>query len=119
MHVNKFFFLVSGANFVTRKISRSVAKIHLGQQDSFYLGNLDSKRDWGHAKDYVEVGTPVSSEGPRNTKLPFIYPDRLRPRREIGSKPPVILCQRETEIENGQAGEREGEGEWEGLLAGG
>lgn len=42
---------------MTRKISRSVAKIHLGQQESFYLGNLDSKRDWGHAKDYVEVGT--------------------------------------------------------------
>ncbi|KAI1889224.1 hypothetical protein AGOR_G00176910 [Albula goreensis] len=45
-----------GANFVTRKISRSVAKIHLGQLDCFSLGNLDSKRDWGHAKDYVEVG---------------------------------------------------------------
>ncbi|KAG7488340.1 hypothetical protein MATL_G00033950 [Megalops atlanticus] len=44
-----------GANFVTRKISRSVAKIHLGQLDCFSLGNLDSKRDWGHAKDYVEV----------------------------------------------------------------
>lgn len=40
---------------MTRKISRSVAKIHLGQQKSFSLGNLDSKRDWGHAKDYVEV----------------------------------------------------------------
>ncbi|CAN9500745.1 unnamed protein product [Ophioblennius macclurei] len=44
-----------GANFVTRKISRSVAKIHLGQLLSFSLGNLDSKRDWGHAKDYVEA----------------------------------------------------------------
>ncbi|XP_068959704.1 GDP-mannose 4,6 dehydratase isoform X4 [Petaurus breviceps papuanus] len=43
-----------GANFVTRKISRSVAKIHLGQLESFSLGNLDAKRDWGHAKDYVE-----------------------------------------------------------------
>ena len=46
-----------GANFVTRKISRSVAKIHLGQLECFSLGNLDAKRDWGHAKDYVEVGT--------------------------------------------------------------
>lgn len=54
--INHLLF-VSGANFVTRKISRSVAKIHLGQQESFYLGNLDSKRDWGHAKDYVEVST--------------------------------------------------------------
>jgi GDPmannose 4,6-dehydratase len=44
-----------GDNFVTRKITRSVAKIYLGQQDYFELGNMDSKRDWGHAKDYVEV----------------------------------------------------------------
>ncbi|EFB25683.1 hypothetical protein PANDA_011910, partial [Ailuropoda melanoleuca] len=43
-----------GANFVTRKISRSVAKIYLGQLECFSLGNLDAKRDWGHAKDYVE-----------------------------------------------------------------
>ena len=40
---------------MTRKITRSVAKIALGQMESFELGNLDSKRDWGHAKDYVEV----------------------------------------------------------------
>lgn len=40
---------------MTRKISRSVAKIHLGQLEFFSLGNLDSKRDWGHANDYVEV----------------------------------------------------------------
>ncbi|CAL1296220.1 unnamed protein product [Larinioides sclopetarius] len=44
-----------GENFVTRKITRSVAKILLNQQDCFELGNLDSKRDWGHAKDYVEA----------------------------------------------------------------
>nr|CAB3249724.1 GDP-mannose 4,6 dehydratase-like [Phallusia mammillata] len=43
-----------GFNFVTRKITRSVAKIHLGLQEYVTLGNLDSKRDWGHAKDYVE-----------------------------------------------------------------
>ncbi|KAG7268736.1 hypothetical protein CRUP_034570 [Coryphaenoides rupestris] len=43
-----------GANFVTRKITRSVAKIQLGLQDVIKLGNLDAKRDWGHAKDYVE-----------------------------------------------------------------
>uniref|UniRef100_A0AAV2KRL4 GDP-mannose 4,6 dehydratase n=1 Tax=Knipowitschia caucasica TaxID=637954 RepID=A0AAV2KRL4_KNICA len=49
-----------GSNFVTRKISRSVAKIHLGQQESFRLGNLDSKRDWGHAKDYVEESMVVA-----------------------------------------------------------
>lgn len=43
-----------GPTFVTRKITRAVAKIHLGMQNTVYLGNLDSKRDWGHAKDYVE-----------------------------------------------------------------
>ncbi len=43
-----------GETFVTRKITRSVAKIHLGQLNCFELGNLDSLRDWGHAKDYVE-----------------------------------------------------------------
>lgn len=44
-----------GENFVTRKITRSVAKIHWNQLECFELGNLDSKRDWGHAKDYVEA----------------------------------------------------------------
>lgn len=43
-----------GETFVTRKITRAVAAIHLGLQDRLYLGNLDAKRDWGHAKDYVE-----------------------------------------------------------------
>ncbi|MCE7995868.1 MAG: GDP-mannose 4,6-dehydratase [Roseivirga sp.] len=44
-----------GETFVTRKITRSVAQIVLGLKDCIYLGNLDSKRDWGHAKDYVEA----------------------------------------------------------------
>lgn len=44
-----------GETFVTRKITRGVAQIALGQQDKLYLGNLDAKRDWGHAKDYVEA----------------------------------------------------------------
>lgn len=44
-----------GGNFVTRKVTRGVAKIHLGQQDFIALGNIDSKRDWGHARDYVEA----------------------------------------------------------------
>ncbi len=44
-----------GENFVTRKITRMVAKIALGHLECFELGNLDSKRDWGHAKDYVEA----------------------------------------------------------------
>ena len=44
-----------GETFVTRKITRAVSRIVLGLQDKFYLGNLDSKRDWGHAKDYVRM----------------------------------------------------------------
>ena len=45
---------VRGETFVTRKITRAVAAIKLGLQDKLYVGNLDAKRDWGHAKDYVE-----------------------------------------------------------------
>ncbi|KAL6048278.1 GDP-mannose 4,6-dehydratase [Balamuthia mandrillaris] len=44
-----------GPTFVTRKITRAVARIHKGLQETVYLGNLDAKRDWGHAKDYVEA----------------------------------------------------------------
>ncbi len=43
-----------GETFVTRKITRAAAKIHLGMQDKLFLGNVDAQRDWGHAKDYVE-----------------------------------------------------------------
>ena len=43
-----------GETFVTRKITRAVAQISQGQQDCLYLGNLDAKRDWGHARDYVD-----------------------------------------------------------------
>merc|ERR1712159_721347 len=43
-----------GLTFVTRKITRCVALIHAGLQKCLYLGNLDAKRDWGHARDYVE-----------------------------------------------------------------
>jgi len=44
-----------GETFVTRKITRALARIKLGLQDCLYLGNLDARRDWGHAKDYVEM----------------------------------------------------------------
>ena len=44
-----------GETFVTRKITRALARIKLGLQECLYLGNLDAKRDWGHAKDYVEM----------------------------------------------------------------
>ena len=46
---------VRGETFVTRKITKALAKIKLGLQKCLYLGNLDAKRDWGHAKDYVEM----------------------------------------------------------------
>jgi len=46
---------IRGETFVTRKITRALARIRLGSQKRLYLGNLDAKRDWGHAKDYVEV----------------------------------------------------------------
>ena len=46
---------IRGETFVTRKITRAVSRIAHGLQDKFYLGNLDAKRDWGHAKDYVRM----------------------------------------------------------------
>ncbi len=46
---------IRGETFVTRKITRAAARIALGMQDTLYLGNLDARRDWGHAKDYVEA----------------------------------------------------------------
>jgi GDPmannose 4,6-dehydratase len=46
---------IRGETFVTRKITRAVARIALGLQDKFYLGNLSSQRDWGHAKDYIRA----------------------------------------------------------------
>jgi GDPmannose 4,6-dehydratase len=44
-----------GETFVTRKVTRGVAQIALGQAQKLYMGNIDSKRDWGHAKDYIEA----------------------------------------------------------------
>ena len=44
-----------GETFVTRKITRGLSRIKLGLQDTLYLGNLDAKRDWGHARDYIEM----------------------------------------------------------------
>ncbi len=46
---------VRGETFVTRKVSRAVARIKLSLQDTLYLGNIDAKRDWGHAKDYIRA----------------------------------------------------------------
>ena len=46
---------IRGETFVTRKITRAVARMHMGLQDRLYLGNLDARRDWGHARDYVRA----------------------------------------------------------------
>jgi GDPmannose 4,6-dehydratase len=46
---------IRGETFVTRKLTRGLARVKVGLQDCVYLGNLDAKRDWGHAKDYVEM----------------------------------------------------------------
>ena len=59
LHANGILFNhespVRGETFVTRKITRAASRIALGFQDTLYLGNLDAKRDWGHAKDYVKM----------------------------------------------------------------
>lgn len=52
-----------GETFVTRKITRSLARIKLGMQDCLYLGNLSAKRDWGHAKDYVRMQWMMLQQG--------------------------------------------------------
>ena len=44
-----------GETFVTRKITRALSRIKMGLQNNFYIGNLDAKRDWGHAKDFVKA----------------------------------------------------------------
>jgi GDPmannose 4,6-dehydratase len=54
---------IRGETFVTRKITRAVARIKLGLQGKLYLGNLDSKRDWGHARDYVEAQWLMLQQG--------------------------------------------------------
>jgi GDPmannose 4,6-dehydratase len=54
-----------GGTFVTRKITRAVARVKLGFQDQHHLGNLDARRDWGHARDYVEATwLLLQQEGP-------------------------------------------------------
>ena len=56
---------IRGETFVTRKITRAVAAIHLGQQDCLFMGNIDARRDWGHARDYVEGMWRILQQGHR------------------------------------------------------
>jgi GDPmannose 4,6-dehydratase len=54
---------IRGETFITRKVTRAVAAIQLGQQNKLYVGNLDAKRDWGHARDYVEGMWRILQQG--------------------------------------------------------
>ena len=73
-----------GETFVTRKITRAVAAIHLGMQDRLYIGNLDAKRDWGHAREYVarHVDDPAAGRARRLRAGDRRNPQRARIRRE-------------------------------------
>ena len=46
---------IRGETFVTRKVTRALSRVALGMQEKFYMGNLSSQRDWGHAKDYIKA----------------------------------------------------------------
>ena len=61
-----------GPTFVTRKITRAVARIQKGLEEAVWLGNLDAKRDWGHAKDYVEVNLLLQHR-PRDSFYIFLF----------------------------------------------
>jgi GDPmannose 4,6-dehydratase len=68
-----------GETFVTRKITRAVARIALGLQDTLYLGNMDAQRDWGHAKDYVEgMWLMMQQEEPEDFVLATGITTRIR-----------------------------------------
>ena len=89
-----------GETFVTRKITRAVAAIHLGLQDKLYLGNLDAKRDWGHARDYVEGMWRILQQ-PRARRLCAWRPARRTTVREF-----VERAFAEIGIDDRLAGER-------------
>ena len=108
-----------GETFVTRKITRAVSKIALGLQDKFYLGNLDAKRDWGHAKDYVRmmwmilqadtpedwvIATGITTAVRDFVKMAFAYVGiELRFEGEdIEEKAYVAACNKEYKIEIGK-----------------
>ena len=75
-----------GETFVTRKITRAVAAIALGRQQVLHLGNLDAKRDWGHARDYVEgVWLIVQQEEPDDYVLATGESHTLREFAELAS----------------------------------
>jgi GDPmannose 4,6-dehydratase len=76
-----------GQTFVTRKITRSLAKIKLGKEEKIFLGNLDAKRDWGHAKDYVEgMWRMLQAEKPDDYLLAMGETHSVREFAEIAAK---------------------------------
>jgi GDPmannose 4,6-dehydratase len=91
-----------GETFVTRKITRAVAKISLGLQDCLYLGNINSQRDWGHAKDYVEAMYLIlQQEKPEDYVIATGVTTSIRDF--------VIMAFREVGIELAFSGEKENE----------
>ena len=76
-----------GETFVTRKITRGLSKIHLGLDECIYLGNLDAKRDWGHAKDYVEMQwLMLQQENPEDFVIASGRSEKVRTFIEIAAK---------------------------------
>ena len=80
---------VRGETFVTRKITRALARIKLGLQDCLYLGNLDSLRDWGHAKDYVRIDPRYF----RPTEVETLLGDPTKAKQKLGWVPEITLDQ--------------------------
>ena len=76
-----------GETFVTRKITRGLSRINLGIEDYIYLGNLDSKRDWGHARDYVEMQwLMLQQEKPEDFVIASGRSEKVRTFIEIAAK---------------------------------
>ena len=92
-----------GETFVTRKITRAAAAIALGRQDKLYLGNLDAKRDWGHAKDYVDgMWLMLQQDEPDDYVLATGETTTVREFVELA------LCRRRDPASNGGRGRRRG-----------
>ena len=83
---------VRGETFVTRKITRALARIKLGLQDCLYLGNFNARRDWGHARDYVEGMWRIVQQPEASDYIVHIGPDFLLLRRGRFSDAAAVPC---------------------------
>jgi GDPmannose 4,6-dehydratase len=79
---------IRGETFVTRKVTRAVARMHLGLQRCLYLGNLESRRDWGHARDYVEAMWRMLQQDLSGPASPWSLPAAVWRKRPL-MPPPV------------------------------